>query len=232
MRRAILAMTKSMHEAIFDYLFPGDGLEAAGVLLCNQGTGKHYQRLLAAEFLRLPHDLSERGSDFVSWPFDEYMTPDRIGEADRERRTIVAIHSHPKGGDQFSRVDDKNDLELLKSIDGWFDDERMNGVAFMTPDGAIVARTMDEDRGFRDIEAVSVVGDSIRIWNPSRRPAYCISSENVADLWAGNSSTSQVDENRGRWMFGNRQHRDRTAGAKLRGGTRHCRRRRSGGEES
>lgn len=168
MRRAILAMTKSMHETIFDYLFPGDGLEAAGVLLCNQGTGKRYQRLLAAEFLRLPHNLSERGSDFVSWPFDEHMTPDRIGEADRDRQTIVAIHSHPKGSDHFSRVDDKNDLELLKSIDGWFDDERMNGVAFMTPDGAIAARTMDEDRGFRDIEAVSVVGDSIRIWKPHR----------------------------------------------------------------
>lgn len=168
MRRPILAMTKTMHETVFDYLFPGDGLEAAGVLLCNQGTGKRCQRLLAAEFLHLPHNLSERRPDFVSWPFDEYMTPDRIGEADRRGQTIIAIHSHPKGGDRFSKVDDKNDLELLKSINGWFDDERTNGVAVMTPDGAIAARTMGEDRGFRDFEAVSVAGNGIRIWKPHR----------------------------------------------------------------
>ena len=168
MRRATLAMTKIMHEDVFDYLFPGDGLEAVGVLLCNQGTGKHYRRLLAVEFLHLPHKFSERRSDFVSWPFDEYMTPDRIGEVDRKGRSIVTIHSHPKGGERFSEVDDRNDRDLLKSINGWFDDGRMNGVAVMTPDGLVAARTMDEDARFRDVEAVSVVGESIHIWKPHR----------------------------------------------------------------
>ena len=175
MRRVILAMTKRMHETVFDYLFPGDGLEAAGILLCNQGTGKHCQRLLAAEFLRLPHNLSERRSDFVSWPFDQCMTPDRIGEADQKGRSIFTIHSHPKGSDRFSKVDDGNDRELLESINGWFDDERVNGVAIMTREGLIVARTMDEDAGFRDVDSVSIVGESIHVWKPhrgGRRTAY------------------------------------------------------------
>lgn len=53
---AALAMTARLHAAVYDHLFPGDGLEAAGLLLCNRGACGGRQRLLAAEFVCLPHE--------------------------------------------------------------------------------------------------------------------------------------------------------------------------------
>ena len=49
MKSASLAMTARIHSEVFDHLFPGDGLEAAAILLCNQGTGKRCQRLIVAD---------------------------------------------------------------------------------------------------------------------------------------------------------------------------------------
>ena len=102
MKTAILAMTECLHEAVFKHLFPGDGLEAAAILLCNQGTGKQSHRLLAADILSLPHSHSKRKKNFVSWPFGDYLPPEKISEIDLCGQSIVTIHSHPKGYGRFS----------------------------------------------------------------------------------------------------------------------------------
>lgn len=164
MRSALLAMTASQHRRLSDHLFPGDGLEAAAVLVCNQGTGKVHQRLVVADLLLLPHRRSERKKDFVSWPFADHLEPDRIESIDRNGQSIVTIHSHPTGNPRFSELDDRTDRELLDSVSSWFDDDRMNGSAIMTPDSAIRARTLDPDGNFAEASAVCSVGEDIRIW--------------------------------------------------------------------
>ena len=161
---AALAMTARLHAAVHDYLFPGDGLEAAGLLLCNRGACGGRQRLLAAEFVCLPHEFSRRERRFVSWPFDRHMTPARIGDVDRLGQSIIAVHSHPQGCPGFSQRDDENDRELFSSVNGWFDDGRPHGSAVMTPDGAITARIVEGDGRFSIVDTVSVVGADIRLW--------------------------------------------------------------------
>lgn len=168
MRSALLAMTASRHRRLSDHLFPGDGLEAAAVLVCNQGTGKLHQRLVVADVLLLPHRRSERRKDFVSWPFADYLEPDRIESIDRNGQSIVTIHSHPTGHPRFSALDDQTDRELLESVSSWFDDDRMNGSAIMTPDLGIRARTLGRDGNFVDASAVSSVGEDVRIWKRGR----------------------------------------------------------------
>ncbi len=169
MKTAIMAMTERRHKAIFNHLFPADGLEAAAILLCNQGTGELHHRLIVADILSLPHHHSTRRRDFVSWPFGDYLSPDKISDADRQRQSIVTIHSHPNGHDKFSRVDDRNDRELFVSIGNWFDDGRLNGSAIMLPDGSIKARTVDVRGKFTGMATVSVVGDNIHIWKQLRQ---------------------------------------------------------------
>lgn len=164
MRTATLAMTERQHKALQKYIFPGDGLEAAGVLLCNQGTGKSHQRLIVSDVLYLPHNLSERKKDSVIWPFGIHLTPERITNIDLRGQSIVTIHSHPNGCNQFSEIDNRNDWELFNSIHCWFDDERLHGSAIMTPDGQIIARTVSRHGKFSDMKTVSTVGDAIRIW--------------------------------------------------------------------
>ena len=170
MRSALLAMTASQHRLLSDHLFPGDGLEAAAVLLCNQGAGERHQRLVVADVVLLPHRRSERRKDFLSWPFSDYLDPDRITSIDRGGQSIVTIHSHPTGNPGFSELDDRTDRELLDSVSSWFDDGRMHGSAIMTPDLRIRARTLGPDGVFVEASAVSSVGEDIHIWKRGRVP--------------------------------------------------------------
>ena len=175
MTTAILTMTASQYEAVSNHLFPGDGLEAAAILLCNQGKGKRYRRLIVSDVLYPPHHLSERKADFVSWPFGDCFSPDKIRDIDREGQSIVTIHSHPNGCAQFSEIDDRNDRELFSSVCNWFDDGRPNGSAIMLSNGQIEARTVDAHGTFSDMLTVSAVGDNIHIWKShksQRQMAY------------------------------------------------------------
>ena len=168
MTTAKLALTQRCHEAIFTQLFPGDGLEAAAVLLCNQGKGKNFDRLIVTDVLFAPHDASERKKDFLAWPFGDCLSPEIISRIDQLGQSIITIHSHPNNVSEFSVIDDRNDRELFHSICNWFDDQRLNGSAIMLPDGRIQARTVSSAGEFAEMEAVAAVGDSIRLWKPHK----------------------------------------------------------------
>ena len=179
----ILSMTEKRHEAVFNHLFPGDGLEAAAILLCNQGTGRQHSRLIVADVLYPPHHLSERKVDFVAWPFGDCLSPEKISDIDRTGQSIVTIHSHPKGCDGFSEIDDHNDRELFPSICNWFDDGRPNGSAIMFSNGRIEARTVDAYGRFSHMPTVSVVGDSIRIWKAHKSHKKTAYQEKLAQTF-------------------------------------------------
>ena len=168
MKATALVMTERHHASLRSYLFPGDGLEAAAILVCNRGTGRRSQRLLVAEQLHLPHDRSSRQQRHVTWPFSDHLPPERITEIDRDGQSIVTIHSHPNGQAAFSAVDDENDRMLFPSVCNWFDDERVNGSAIMLADGRIVGRTVDDQGRFAAMETVAVIGDDIRLWKSRR----------------------------------------------------------------
>ena len=171
MNTTALVMTGRQHSDLRSYLFPGDGLEAAAILLCNRGTGLRSQRLLVAEQLHLPHDRSVRQHSRVSWPFSDHLPPERVTGIDRNGQSIVTIHSHPKGQAAFSALDDENDRALFPSVCNWFDDGRVNGSAIMLPDGRTVGRTVDDQGRFVTMATVAVVGDDIRLWK-SQEPVH------------------------------------------------------------
>ncbi len=164
MRSISLAMMAQTHQEVSGHLFPGDGLEAAGILLCNNGSGKYHHRLVVAEFIFLPHEMSARSADGLVWPFEKHLPPARISEIDRLGQSIITVHSHPGGKGQFSKIDDRNDRELFESVNAWFNDTRINGAAIMIPDGTIVARAVLENGEFLKIQSVNVVGEEILVW--------------------------------------------------------------------
>ena len=182
-----MVMTQDQHRELLHYLFPGDGLEAAGAIICNQGTGAHSRRLIATDFLHLPHRRSLRQKNRVSWPFADIFTPERIGEIDRQGQSIVTVHSHPDStSNRFSDIDDLNDRLLFESAFNWFDDERLLGSAVMLSDGAIIGRTIDIGGTFHRMANVSAVGDDICIWSHrSRRAASAYHSKLAQTFGAG-----------------------------------------------
>ena len=162
-----LVMTEVQHQKIKKILFPGDGLEAAVILVCNQGTGENSRRLIVSDILSLPHKCSKRDVHSLSWPFAKHLPPDEISKIDRLGQSIITIHSHPEGCDNFSPVDDRNDKELFRSVCNWFTDKRPVGSAIMLSNGKnskIKARTVDSDGKFTSMESVSVIGHNIQIW--------------------------------------------------------------------
>lgn len=162
--------------AIKKHLHPGDGLEYAAIMLCHYGKGETGFRLIVKEVIKIPSDkCAEQSSAYISWPFAEYMPPERIEQIDRDELSIVTIHSHPNGYDSFSEVDDENDKALFMSTCNWFDDDRPHGSAIMLPCGKIICRTVNEKGEFSPIQSVAAVGKDIKFWKQTETeepPAY------------------------------------------------------------
>ena len=68
-RQANLAFTGGQHAELKAHLFPGDGKEAAAVLLCSRVVGTHI-KLLVRDYILVPYDVCDRHPDFLSWPSD------------------------------------------------------------------------------------------------------------------------------------------------------------------
>lgn len=167
-----LIFTKSQHEELCRHLFVEDNCESVAILLCHRARGARSARLMLSELIPIPaEDCNKRTATRVDWPIGEYLTADKITEIDQGGLSIVTIHSHPNGMDEFSHTDDENDRRIFKSIGSWFDDGRPNGAAIMMPDGKIIARVVDAKGKFKPMENVAVVSEDIKIWPQSKRAA-------------------------------------------------------------
>ena len=164
-----LVLKESTYKSLKEHLYPGNNLEFAAIMLCHYGQGKNGFRLMVKEVITIPADkCNEQKSNYLSWAFAEYMNPKKIEQIDKASLSIITIHSHPNGYDNFSRTDDKNDKEMFHSINHWFDDKRPNGSAIMLPIGEIIARTVNKGV-FNPIQKVLVVGKNIKIWQQSKK---------------------------------------------------------------
>ena len=185
MKQTMLVITDSLHKKVKKHLLPGDGLEAAAVIFCHSGTGQKCHRLIAHEVFLVPYSDSKRKSHVLKWNFAKCFSPDKITEIDKRGLSIITIHSHPDGEDDFSITDDRNDEEIFPSINNWFDDNRPNGSAVMLPDGSIFARIVDAKGKFHTMDSVASLGDNIQIWKnlkPSKKTDY---GQKIAQVFGG-----------------------------------------------
>lgn len=160
-----LVFTGSQHKTLLEHLHPGDGLEAVAVVLCCYGQGRRGFRLMAKELMLVPaEECPQKTEGAVFWNFGRFFPADKISEIDKSGMSVVTIHSHPSGYENFSTVDNRNDRDLFRSVCNWFDDRRPNGSAIMLPDGKVIARIVDSKGKFFPIESVSVIAEKIRTW--------------------------------------------------------------------
>lgn len=154
MTELTLAISATDHSALHSHLFPGDGLEAAAILICGRA-GKLGQRLCVSSVIPIPYEsCRERTPVQLEWP-GEYLD-DAIEAADKIGGTIILTHSHPGGFFDFSNLDDNSDQISIPSLQFGSTDEGIpHGSAIMVPDGSMKARIYEE--GF-NCKAVS------RIW--------------------------------------------------------------------
>lgn len=167
--RTTLAMAGVHHAALRHHLFPGDGLEAAAIMLCARGAG-HRSRYVVRDILPVPHaDCFERTPAFVSWP--GAWIERAIDQGEKDNLSIMLAHSHPGGMRSFSAQDDASDRATISSLFQAYG--RIHGSALMVPDGAMVARFYEPDMSVRSVDLVAVAGDDLAFhWTDTeRRPA-------------------------------------------------------------
>lgn len=169
-----LAFSGIQHERLCAHLFPGDGLEAAAILLCSRSAPPRV-RLLVRDIVLVPHDACRvRRSDFIAWP-GHYIEA-ALERAEAENLAVVLMHSHPGGLFAFSTADDDSDRLVLPSLienHGSF-----HGSAIMVPGGAVRARCYDRELRAHPLALVTVAGHDLNYWweedavqgGPSLRP--------------------------------------------------------------
>lgn len=174
-----LAMAGVQHAALRTHLFPGDGLEAAAILLCARGPGAR-DRYVVREILPVPYaDCLRRTVDFVSWPGEWLERAVERGE--KEGLAVILAHSHPGGLLAFSELDDASDQEAISALFQAYGS--VHGSAVMTPDGSIYARLYEPEMVARAIDLVTVAGDEIAFfWADRARRPVAFTSGMTAEL--------------------------------------------------
>lgn len=166
-RSSTLVMAGVDHAQVMEHLFPGDGKEAAAVLVCTRVRGGRL-KLLVREVILVPHELCVRAEDRLTWPtalLDPWLDRSTQGGL-----SLVLIHSHPNGYPEFSLLDNASDSELMPYLYpyGHADDAcgLWHGTAIMLPGGEVKARLYDDNMQPHPVDLVAIYGDDLRLcWN-------------------------------------------------------------------
>jgi hypothetical protein len=164
-----LSLPQKIHSQLAEHLFPGDGLEAAAVLVCTAVPGPR-QRFLARDVVLVPYEKCERRApDLLVWPGE--CIEHAIDLAEREQLSLFLVHSHPGGYPEFSALDDQSDRDVLPCLFAAVG--RQHGTAVMLPNGFIFARVYGQEGDHSPVDLISVAGDDLQFfWSDDRqRPA-------------------------------------------------------------
>jgi ThiF family/Prokaryotic homologs of the JAB domain len=165
-----LRMTEADRNALRSHLFPGDGKEAAALLLCGRRNGAERHIFTVRRVIPVPHEVCDRRPDRVTWPTDfvDALLQDAYGK----EQAIVKVHSHPMEYRRFSSTDDQSDQSLFGSVTSLLEDELPHASVIMLPEGDMIGRVLGEEgKILAPLSVIMAVGDEIRIWTDDCRPA-------------------------------------------------------------
>lgn len=157
-----LRMTGKQHSDIKSHVTAEDGFEAGSLLLCEPVFREKATILLVKEVMHVPYDAcGSRTPTFLSWPTEEYLLP-LYERLEKDGLSLIMLHSHPGGYNEFSNTDTENDLKILSRLTACIEGKQPHGSAIMLPDSSVKARVMGENEEFIAIDMVSIAGDDIR----------------------------------------------------------------------
>jgi hypothetical protein len=155
-----LSLTQAAHAQLLAHLFPGDGKEAAAVLVCTR-VPEPRVRLLVKDLILVPHHACRRRTEnSLTWP-GEFIEA-AIDLAEPAGLSIILLHSHPTGYPHFSLVDDESDGEVIPCLLEALAAD--HGSAVMLPDGRILARMYRPNGDVMPVDLVSVAGQDMHFW--------------------------------------------------------------------
>ncbi len=157
-----LRILEAQVNSLYSHLFPGDNLEAVSILVCGHHISTSNTVLTVNEIFNVPHEECVRDTNFIHWKTDSIIPI--LEKAAKNGATILKIHSHPTGYDQFSELDNESDLRLMPSIYGWIDGNNPHGSLVMLPNKTIFGRIVTYDNKFYELNKISIIGDTLEIF--------------------------------------------------------------------
>ena len=113
-RRRTLVLPQKVADQLRQHLFPGDGLEAAALLLCTQVGASAARSCSAAKLLRY-RTAAAPGRAISSLGRASMLRSGHRPAAVRGD-VVIAVHSHPGGLYAFSTADDESDRTLMSAL--------------------------------------------------------------------------------------------------------------------
>lgn len=157
---ATLGLTGAVHTGLQTHLFPGDGKEAAAILLCARVPGQRL-RLITRHWIAVPHAACQkRTENALTWP--AAYIEEAIDGALGEHLSLILVHSHPGGLAAFSGVDDASDRALMPCLYEAL--EGLHGSAVMLPNGTMFARLYEQQGRQVPVDLVSLASDDLAFW--------------------------------------------------------------------
>lgn len=180
MRSPTLVLLQTAHDLLRRHLFPGDGFEAAAILICGRA-GLEKSRLCVRHVLHVPHaECRIRTHDRLSWP--GAWIEKAVDLAEDTEDSIILIHSHPGGFYGFSEADDQSDIATIPALYQavpW----ASHGSAVMTPDGAVCARIYGNAGNPPGRIRTTLIGNNIRgLSQTGLKPALAFSAAMRTEL--------------------------------------------------
>ena len=102
------------YNTLYEHLFPGDNNEAVAIALCGHHPYNDSTNLMVHRLLCIPYkECQIRKPDLLKWKTS--LLEPLLAEAMKKNLSILKIHSHPNGYNDFSKIDDDSDIELFQS---------------------------------------------------------------------------------------------------------------------
>lgn len=163
-----LRISGEMYETLKTHLLPGDGKESVAIALCGAHTLNNFTKILVHKVILIPiEDCSSRTEVNITWKTDKLV--EALELASRKHFSILKIHSHPTGFQEFSATDDNSDEEIFNSIFSWIEDVDIHISAVMLPDGKIFGRAVKRNIEFEPLNKISIVGSDIRYFTSAAK---------------------------------------------------------------
>lgn len=156
-----LIFTDQQYRILHAHLFPGDGLEAVAFALATEVKQGGRKRLLVNEVHLVPYEVCERNAEYITWNTRDIAHV--LDKADRAKKVVIKIHSHPYGPRAFSPQDDRSDAGLFPAIFNWVNGLHHHASVVFTED-FIVGRTLDSKNQVRKIDNIWVAGHPLRLF--------------------------------------------------------------------
>lgn len=155
-----------------DHLLNGDSNEHVAFIICGRSlVDGEEERLLSREVIVLDDvKLTESEPAKVSWDNKHFI--EVLKKAESKNFSVVLIHNHPEGFNQFSEIDDKGEKELFQLAFNRNGYNAIHASLIMLSDGNLIGRVWKTDLSNVQISLIRIIGKRIVLNYPDKTNDY------------------------------------------------------------